>query len=105
MTPAARLSLFYFFYYGAVGANLPYLPAYLRGLGFSGVEIGFVHMVGPALAAPAAIAWAVAADRIRSAALTLRIAASCAFAAMLFLPVARTPTTMAAVLLGNALFG
>ena len=104
MTPAARLRLFYFFYYGAVGANLPFLPAYLRGLGFTGAEIGTVHMVGPAVAAPAALAWAIAADRLRSAARTLRVAATCAFLAMAFLPLARTPLALAVVLLGNALF-
>src|SRR5512141_2579163 len=104
MTPAARLRLFYFFYYGAVGANLPFLPAYLRGLGFTGVEIGTVNMLGPAVAGPAALAWAIAADRLRSAARTLRVAAACAFVAMAFLPLARTPLALAAVLLGNALF-
>ncbi len=104
MSPAARLRLFYFFYYGAVGANLPYFAAYLRGLGFGGATIGVVQMFGPAIAAPAALAWAVAADRLRSPARTLRVAATCAFAVSVFLPAMHTPVGVALVLLGNALF-
>ncbi len=104
MPPAARLRLFYFFYYGAVGANLPYFAAYLRGLGFSGTIIGTVQLFGPAIAAPAALAWAAAADRLRSPSRVLRIAATCAFAVMAFLPVARSPPAIALVLLGNGLF-
>src|SRR5919206_402168 len=50
MSPASRLRLFYFLYYGAVGANLPYLAAYLRGLGFSGEAIGTVQMLSPLVA-------------------------------------------------------
>ena len=105
MPPAARLGLFYFFYYGAVGANLPYFAAYLRGLGFSGTVIGTVQAFAPAIAAPAALAWAAAADRVRSPSRILRIAAACAFAAMAFLPVARSPPAIALLLLGNGLFG
>ncbi|HET9599296.1 MAG TPA: MFS transporter, partial [Anaeromyxobacteraceae bacterium] len=64
MAPAARLRLFYALYYGAVGANLPYFAAYLRGLGFSGEAIGTVQMAGPLLAPAVALAWGAAADRL-----------------------------------------
>jgi MFS transporter, PPP family, 3-phenylpropionic acid transporter len=104
MSPAARLRLFYFFYYGAVGANLPYFTAYLRGLGFSGAEIGTAQMLGPAVAGPAALAWAVVADRLHAPARTLRLASLCAFAVMAVLPLARSPVAVALVLLGNGLF-
>src|SRR5690242_12681197 len=75
MSPAARLRLFYFLYYGAVGANLPYFAAYLRGLGFSGEQIGTVQMMGPIVAAPVAIAWATVADRVGALSRTLSVAA------------------------------
>ena len=66
MSPASRLRLFYFAYYGCVGTLLPYFAPYLRGLGFSGEQIGTVQMIGPLLAVPVAIAWATVADRTRS---------------------------------------
>jgi PPP family 3-phenylpropionic acid transporter len=104
MPAAARLRIFYFLYYGAVGANLPYFAAYLRGLGFSGSQIGIVHMLAPAVAAPAALAWAIAADRLRSPVRALRVATAFAFVAMAFLPFVRRPVPVAAVLLVSALF-
>jgi len=98
MSPAARLRLFYFLYYGSIGASLPYLAPYLRGLGFSGAEIGTVQMVGPLVAGPAALAWALAADRLGAPAWVLRLATLWSLAAMAFLPIARTPGVLAAVL-------
>jgi len=98
MSPAARLRLFYFLYYGSIGASLPYLAPYLRGLGFSGAEIGTVQMVGPLVAGPAALAWALAADRLGAPARALKLATLWSLAAMAFLPIARTPGVLAAVL-------
>jgi PPP family 3-phenylpropionic acid transporter len=103
MSPAARLRLFYFAYYGAIGAFLPYFAPYLRGLGFSGEQIGTVQMVGPLVAGPAALAWATAADRLGAPARALRLATSWAMLAMLFLPWARSPLAVGAVILANAL--
>ncbi len=103
MSPQSRLRLFYFLYYGSVGAALPFFAAYLRGLGFSGEEIGSVQMVGPLVAAPAALAWATVADRLGSPARALRVATVWAVAAALFLPFVRTPLGVGAVLLLLAL--
>jgi len=103
MSEATRLRLFYFAYYGAIGSFLPYFAPYLRGLGFSGEQIGTVQMVGPLVAAPAALAWATTADRLGAPARALGLATAWAMAAMLFLPWARSPLAVAAVLLANAL--
>jgi PPP family 3-phenylpropionic acid transporter len=103
MSPTSRLRLFYFLYYGGVGANLPYLAAYLRGLGFSGEAIGTVQMLSPLVAAPVALAWAAAADRLGAPARALGIAALGSAAAAAFLPVARTPLVLGAVVLAQAL--
>src|SRR5574342_161424 len=97
MSPAARLRLFYFLYYGSIGASLPYLAPYLRGLGFSGAEIGAVQMVGPLVAGPAALRCALAADRLAAPAWARRLATLWALAAMAFLPIARAPSVVAAV--------
>lgn len=103
MVPAARLRLFYFLYYGTVGTNLPYFAAYLRGLGYTGEQIGTVQML-PSLAAPAvAISWASWADRTGSPARALRRAALVAVSAAALLPFVRSPVAIGAVLLLQAL--
>jgi PPP family 3-phenylpropionic acid transporter len=103
MSPAARLRLFYFLYYGSIGALLPYFAPYLRGLGFRGDQIGTVQMIGPLVAAPAALAWAVAADRLRAPARALAFASLWAAAAAVFLPFARSPLSVGVVLLLHSL--
>jgi PPP family 3-phenylpropionic acid transporter len=103
MAPAARLRSFYFLYYGCVGALLPYFAPYLRGLGFSGAEIGAVQMIGPVVAAPAAIAWSTAADRLRAPARALALATLWSAIAIAFLPLARAPLAVGLVLLLQAL--
>jgi PPP family 3-phenylpropionic acid transporter len=103
MSPSARLRTFYFLYYGAVGANLPYFAPYLRGLGFSGKQIGTVLMMGPAVAAPVALAWAALADRIGSPSRALAGATLWSVCAATFLPFARTPLALGAVILAQSL--
>lgn len=103
MVPATRLRLFYFLYYGTVGTNLPYFAAYLRGLGYTGEQIGTVQML-PSLAAPAvAISWASWADRRGVPARALRRAALVAVSAAALLPFVRSPLAVGAVLLVQAL--
>ncbi len=103
MAPATRLRLFYFLYYGSVGTLLPYFAPYLRGLGFSGGNIGVVQML-PSLLAPAvALAWATWADHRATPARALRRAAGWASVAILLLPFARTPLEVGAVLVLMAL--
>jgi PPP family 3-phenylpropionic acid transporter len=103
MSPATRLRLFYFAYYGGVGTLLPFFAPYLRGLGFTGEQIGTVQMIGPLLAVPVALAWATAADRFRAPARALAWATAWAFLAVLFLPAARTPVAVGLVLLAWSL--
>jgi PPP family 3-phenylpropionic acid transporter len=91
MAPAARLRLVYFLYYGGVGTFLPYFGAYLRGLGFTGGQIGTVQMVPSLLSPVVAIAWATYADRRATPAAALRLAAGWAALAVLLLPLARVP--------------
>jgi PPP family 3-phenylpropionic acid transporter len=103
MSPATRLRLFYFAYYGSVGASLPYFAPYLRGLGFSGEEIGTVQMIGPLLAVPVALFWATLADRLGAPARALGFAAALCLASVLFLPFARVPLAVGLVLFAYGL--
>ena len=74
-----------------------------RCRGASGAEIGTVQMVAPLVAGPAALAWAVSADRLGAPARALRLATLWSLAAMAFLPIARTPGAVAAVMFLYAL--
>jgi len=103
MSPAARLKLFYFAYYGSVGAFLPYFAPYLRGLGFSGEEIGTVQMIGPLLSVPVALSWATLSDRLGAPARALRLATALSLAALVFLPFARVPWAVGLVLFAQSL--
>ena len=100
----ARLGAAYFLYYGYVGATLGYLAPYLRGLGFSGAAIGGVTMAGQIVAAPAALAWAHAADRRGARAAALRTCSLGALIAMCWLPAAKTPLAVGAVLVAHSMF-
>jgi PPP family 3-phenylpropionic acid transporter len=100
-----RLRGVYFLHYGHVGAVLGYLAPYLRGLGFSGEAIGGVSMAAQAVAGPAALLWSHAADRRGSRAGTLRFCALGALVALCWLPFARTPLEVGAVLVAQSAFG
>jgi MFS transporter, PPP family, 3-phenylpropionic acid transporter len=97
MAPSTRLRLFYFLYYGNVGTYLPYFAAYLRGLGFTGEQIGAVQMLPSLLAPVVAIAWASFADHRATPQRALALASGWAALAVLALPFARTPLQVGAV--------
>jgi PPP family 3-phenylpropionic acid transporter len=86
-----------------VGIYLPFFAAYLRGAGFSGEQIGAAQMLPPLVSPVVALAWAAVADRHRSPAWALRRAALVSACAVVFLPAARTPLALAAVLVAQAL--
>lgn len=98
MAPATRLRLIYFLYYGGVGVFLPYFGAYLRGLGFTGEQIGFVQMVPSVLSPAVALAWASWADHRATPARALRLATAWAAVAVLLLPFAREPWQVGTVI-------
>lgn len=98
MAPATRLRLVYFLYYGGVGVFLPFFGAYLRGLGFTGEQIGFVQMVPSLLSPLVALSWASWADHRATPARALRLATAWAAVAVLLLPLAREPWQVGAVI-------
>lgn len=70
-----RIAIFYFALFGMVGILLPYLPPYLRALGFDGKEIAAVGSLSPLLMIAVPPIWGFLADRTRSPVPALRIAA------------------------------
>ena len=101
----ARLRWFYFLVYAGVGTWLSYFAPYLRGLGFSGEDIGAVTMAQQLTSVPAALVWGSIGDRLGAPARALRICAGGAAVAILALPFARTPLQMGAALVLAAMFG
>ncbi|XYH99413.1 MFS transporter [Sorangium sp. So ce1128] len=93
-----KLKLFYFLFYGAVGVYVMFFAPYLRGLGFTGDQIGLVTMLSPSVGIAATLAWAVIADRIGAATRALRLCAVVALLPLLYLPFARTPLAVGAVI-------
>src|SRR5690606_11970974 len=61
--PYARLSAFYFFYFGLLGAWLPFWPLYLRDLGYSAAAIGVLAGILQATKVVAPNIWGWLADR------------------------------------------
>jgi len=100
----ARLRIFYFLYYAGVGSFLSYFAPYLRGLGFSGEQIGLVAFAQQAVAAPSALLWGAVGDRIGAPARALSICTAGTLAALAGLPFARTPLQMGLVLALSAAF-
>jgi PPP family 3-phenylpropionic acid transporter len=100
-----RLRWFYFLAYAGVGTWLSYFAPYLRGLGFSGEEIGAVTTAQQLTAVPASLLWGAIGDRLGSPARALRFCAAGAAVTIVALPFAKTPLTMGAVLVAAAAFG
>ena len=95
----------YFFYYAGIGTFLSYFAPYLRGLGFTGAQIGAVTMAAQLVSASAALAWGSTADRRSMPASILRLCCAGAFVALCGLPFARTPLQVGAVLVAASIFG
>jgi PPP family 3-phenylpropionic acid transporter len=62
--PYWRISSFYFFYFAALGALVPYWGLYLKGLGFSAVEIGQLMAIPMATKVVAPYLWGWLGDRL-----------------------------------------
>lgn len=98
-TTGLLLKAFYFFFYGALGCYLVFFPPYLRGLGFSGEQLGFIVTACQIAGLGATLGWAALADRLQAANRALRLCTLLAWVSILFLPWAHTPWQVAAVLL------
>jgi MFS transporter, PPP family, 3-phenylpropionic acid transporter len=94
----------YLLYYGYVGTYLPFFAVYLKGLGFSGQQIGVIQMLPSFPLAPiVAIGWATYADHRATPQVALRRATAWVALAVLLLPFARTPVEVGAVVVLMAL--
>jgi PPP family 3-phenylpropionic acid transporter len=99
-----RLRWFYFLYYAGVGTFLSYFAPYLRGLGFSGEEIGWVTFAQQTVGAPSALVWGSVADRLGARPRALALCTAGMLLALAGLPFARTPAQVGLLLVLSALF-
>ena len=99
-----RLRWFYFLYYAGVGTFLSYFAPYLRGLGFSGAQIGWVTFAQQTVGAPSALVWGSFADRLGARPRALGLCTAGTFLALSGLPFARTPGQVGLLLVLSALF-
>jgi PPP family 3-phenylpropionic acid transporter len=83
---------------------MSFFAPYLRGLGFSGEQLGALWSPAQIAAAPAALLWGTAADRFITRPRALVICTLGAASAMAGLPFARTPFAVGALLFGHAIF-
>ncbi len=67
ISPHVRSALGYVGFFAAVGALVPYLPLYYRGLGFQLGEIGGILALGPLMGLVLAPGWGALSDRHRGA--------------------------------------
>src|SRR5256886_5755369 len=100
----ARLRWLYLLYYAGIGTFLSYFAPYLRGLGFSGEQIGAVTFAQQALGAPAALIWGGIADRLGAPARALSVCTAGMLFALCGLPFARTPLQVGIVLVPSPAF-
>jgi PPP family 3-phenylpropionic acid transporter len=91
------LRVFYACYFGAVGVSVVFFPPYLRSLGLSGSDVGWMLSVAPVLHLFVPLGWGWVADRTRRPDLLLRVA--CLGAAALMVPVVLARTTPGLLLL------
>ena len=69
--PVVTLAIFYALSFGALGVTLPFLPAYLHGLGLSVTQVGMLLALSPAASLVAPPLWGKLADRTRRGDLVL----------------------------------
>src|SRR4051812_47639344 len=57
------IALYYLLQYSAIGVTLPFLPQYLKSLGFSGTAVGVLLALSPSLSLIAPPLWGQLVDR------------------------------------------
>jgi PPP family 3-phenylpropionic acid transporter len=95
----SRLRLVYFLFFATAGTALPFLAKYLKDRGFTGDQVGTVQMLPGIPALFAGVLWARVAERIGNTVRVIGWVTAWAAFCALFLPFARTPLAVGAVLI------
>ena len=98
-----RLSIFYLFYFGAIGVVVPFFSFYLQHAGFSAVQIGQLMAIPMAMRILAPGLWGWAADHSGRRQLVLRVGALAATAGVALLLGASSFAAVAVALAAFAL--
>lgn len=89
-TPARRhawlIGAYYFFFYGAIGCLLPYIPLYYQHIGLTGEQIGLLMGLGPIVLLGSGPLWGAIGDRFNLHRWLLPIASAGAIVPIFFIP-------------------
>ena len=99
-----RIALFFFIYVGANGLITPYLPPYLKSIGFSAQESSHILSISNLLMIFAPPLWGWLADRLGRPGLVLKITCIGATLAFFFLLNVNTFAALAAIMFVYAIF-
>jgi MFS transporter, PPP family, 3-phenylpropionic acid transporter len=99
-----RIALFFFIYVGANGLITPYLPPYLKSIGFTPTEISRVVSIGPLLMIFAPPLWGWLADRLGRPGLVLKITCIGATSIFFFLLNVKTFLALSAIMFMYSIF-
>ena len=102
---ALLMSAYYFFFYGAIGCLLPYLPLYYQHIGLNGEQIGLLMGLGPIVLLVSGPLWGSIGDRFNLHRWLLPIASLGALLSLGLIPLTRDYTLLIAAILFQAFFG
>ncbi|MGH8530244.1 MAG: MFS transporter [Nevskiales bacterium] len=102
--PYARLSGFYFFYYAAVGAYLPYWSLYLDSLGYTPVDIGALMAVAAFTRIFAPLLWGWYADHAEVRMPIIRTASFLSLVFFVMIPFVHSFTSLLLIMLVYSFF-
>lgn len=99
-----RLAAFYFFYYGTVGAFMPYWSPYLAARGFTPVQMGIVYAAMGILRCVVPLGWGWYADRSGRRIGLIRVGSLAALALFMLIPFVPGVFWVSVCMLSYALF-
>lgn len=99
-----RLATFYFFYYGTVGAFMPYWSPYLQARGFSPAQMGIAYAGMGVLRCVVPLAWGWYADHSGRRMALIRVASAIALMMFLVIPFVPGVWWVGVCMLGYTLF-
>ncbi|UCG00056.1 MAG: MFS transporter [Spirochaetaceae bacterium] len=99
-----RIKAFYFFFYAATGAVVPFLNLYLARAGLSGTQIGIVTGVFPVVLIFAAPFWGILSDMTRWHHRILHLALAATMPFLIGIAFSRNVATLLFLMIGFAVF-
>ena len=101
---AYLVSAYYFFFFGAIGCLVPYIPLYYLKIGLGGEQIGLITGLGPIVLLIASPLWGAVGDRFNLHRRLLPIATAGAILPTLIIPLTTQLVPLIALTILQAIF-